>query len=408
MEVLIVGAGPYGLSLATHLRHRKVPFRIFGQPMRFWQEMPRGVFLKSFAFATTIDSPEKLAFEQWCRERGLEDREPCSTASFAEYGLWLQKKLVPEVEPVDVQLIERVQGGFLATLASGEQVEARRVVVAVGLRYFQHLPQLFTGLPRELVSHTAQHRSYDDYSGKDVCVIGAGQSAFEAAALLNEGGSKVELLIRKPRPIFHTKTPVERSIFTRLREPLSVLGAGKLNWALEHFPLGPHFMPDSARVRLTKAHPCPAGAWWVRERVEGKVTIRTRCEVVSARPEGGRLVLRVREQDKGEFELRTDHLVAGTGFKVDVDRLAFLDQGLRARIDRIERAPRLNRHCESSVSGLYFVGVLSAMSFGPLFRFVAGTAYTGPALSRHLARTVAHEASARARVQPAVTGRALS
>src|SRR5215467_3554291 len=124
LEVLIVGAGPYGLSLATHLRHRKVPFRIFGQPMRFWQGMPRGIFLKSFAFATTIDSPEKLPFEEWCRERGLEDREPCSTVSFTQYGLWLQRKLVPEVEPVDVQLIEGVQGGFLATLASGEQVQA--------------------------------------------------------------------------------------------------------------------------------------------------------------------------------------------------------------------------------------------------------------------------------------------
>jgi len=161
-------------------------------------------------------------------------------------------------------------------------------------------------------------------------------------------------------------------------------------------------------VRLTRRRPCPAGAWWVRDRVEGKVNIRTGCEIISARAEGGRLLLRVREQDKGEFELRTDHLVAGTGYKVDVDRLPFLDQDLRARIDRIERAPRLNRHCESSVSGLYFVGVMSAMSFGPLFRFVAGTAYTGPALSRHLARAVAREASARARLQPAVTGRVLS
>src|SRR5262252_10476349 len=155
LEALIVGAGPYGLSIATHLRSRKVPFRIFGQPMRFWQEMPSVVFLKSLGFATTIDGPENSAFSNWCRERGLEDREPCSVRSFYEYGLWLQKKLVPEVERVDVQLIERAGDGFVVTLASGERVEARRVVVAVGLQYFQRMPEVLAGLPRELVSHTA-------------------------------------------------------------------------------------------------------------------------------------------------------------------------------------------------------------------------------------------------------------
>ncbi len=409
MEVLIAGAGPYGLSLATHLRRRRVPFRIFGHPMRFWQDMPRGIFLKSFAFATTIDTPERVRFEDWCRERGLEDREPCRIESFSEYGVWLQKKLVPEVESVDVQLIERIRGGFLVTLASGERMEARRVVVAVGLRYFHRKPAVLEGLPPGLVSHTAEHQDYQEYAGKDVCVMGAGQSALEAAALLHESGSRVQLLVRKPRLIFHTKTPVQRSILARLREPLSVLGAGKVNWAIEHFPLVPHFMPDSARIRLTRAYPsCPSGAWWVRDRVEGKVMVRTRCEIISARAEDGGVVLHLREQDKGEFELRADHVVAGTGFEVDVDRLPFLSQELRARIDRIERAPRLNRHCESSVSGLYFVGIMSAFSFGPLFRFVAGTAYTGPTLGRHLARTALRKEGARARVQPAVTGRALS
>jgi hypothetical protein len=218
----------------------------------------------------------------------------------------------------------------------------------------------------------------------------------------------VQLLIRKSRPIFHTKTPIRRSLLTRLRDPLSVLGAGKLNWVIEHFPLGPSFLPDARRVRLTRGHPCPAGAWWVRDWVEGKVSIRTRCEIISARPEGGGLLLRVREQDKGEYELRTDHLVAGTGFEVDLDRLPFLSEDLRARLDRIEKSPRVNRHCESSVPGLYFVGIMSAFSLGPLFRFVAGTAYAGPAIARHLARRAGREATTPAQVQPEASGSVMS
>ena len=206
MDVVIVGAGPYGLSVASHLRSRQVPFRIFGQPMRFWLEMPRTLFLKSFGFATTIDNPERFTFDDWCRERGIEDREPCSMESFSEYGLWLQKQIVPEVEPLDVTLIERAHGGLRVTLAGGERVEARRVVVAVGLRYFQRMPPALAQLPRALATHTTQHRSYEEFRDKDVCVIGAGQSALESAVLLHESGARVQLLVRRSGPIFYTKT----------------------------------------------------------------------------------------------------------------------------------------------------------------------------------------------------------
>jgi FAD-dependent urate hydroxylase len=157
---------------------------------------------------------------------------------------------------------------------------------------------------------------------------------------------------------------------------------------------------DSARVHLTRRHLGPSGARWLRPRFEAKVPIHARCEVISARPEGGGVVLRVREQDKGERELRTEHVVAGTGFEVDVDRLPFLDRELRAGVDRIERAPRLDRHFESWVPGLYFVGVMAKFSFGPLFRFVAGTAYTGPVLARHLARTALRERALQPELSP--------
>ena len=80
-----------------------------------------------------------------------------------------------------------------------------------------------------------------------------------------------------------------------------------------------------------------------------------------------------------------DRVIVGTGYDVDVDRLSFLDRGLRREVARIERAPKLNATFESSVPGLYFIGPASAMSFGPLYRFVAGTAYTSKIVSRRLA-----------------------
>ena len=391
LEVAIVGAGPYGLAIAAHLRARGVPFRIFGQPMQFWREMPERMFLKSFAFATSISNPAGLRYDAWCRERGLEAREPCSIDSFTEYGRWVQQQLVPEAEPVEVDAVEQVRGGYRVTLSTGEQVEAARVVVAVGLRSFHRLPEALAPLPPELVFHTARNRSYEAFRGLDVCVLGAGQSALEAAALLHESGARPQLLVRGPRVIFHTRTPLERPLLQRLRWPLSVVGESRLGFCLQHFPGAAHFAPDWLRVPLTKRFLGPAGTWWLRDRVEGKVPLQLRCEVRAARVDQGKLVLRVR-QDGSERELRVDRVVCGTGYQVDLDRLPLLSSDLRAKLARIERAPRLDRHFQSSVRGLYFVGALSTFSFGPLFRFVAGTAHTAPVVARHLARTVAQPA----------------
>jgi cation diffusion facilitator CzcD-associated flavoprotein CzcO len=387
VQVAIAGAGPYGLSVATHLRRSNVSFRIFGHPMRFWLEMPDGMFLKSLGFATTIANPDQLTFDAWCREKKIEDREPCSMESFAEYGVWLQKKLVPEVEQKDVTLIERQSGGFRMTTSTGERVDAQRVVVAVGLRYYLRIPRGLAGLPAEVMSHTSQNKSYEKFRGKDVCVIGAGQSALEAAVLLHEAGARPQLLVRTDGPVFHDRTPDERSIIDRLKAPITVLGASRTSWVLEHLPWAMRLVPEAKRVRFTKRYLGPAGSWWLRPRFEGKVHVRGNCEVTSSRMEGGKVVLGIKEKGS-QGEIRTDAVVAGTGYELNIDKLPFLSSGLRSEIARIEGGPKLDRHFQTSVSGLYFVGISSMYSFGPLVRFVAGTPYTAPIVASHLARKV--------------------
>jgi hypothetical protein len=167
---------------------------------------------------------------------------------------------------------------------------------------------------------------------------------------------------------------------------MSVLGPGLKNWALQKFPFVLHHAPDRWRLNFVKGHLGPAGAWWVRERVDGKVPIHLRCRVLEAKVVDGRVSLRVDEEGKGERQIATDRVVAGVGFEPDVDRLTFIDPALRQRLRRLEGAPALDRHFQSTVPDLYFVGPLSAPSFGPLFRFVAGADYAAPCVARRLAR----------------------
>jgi FAD-dependent urate hydroxylase len=79
-----------------------------------------------------------------------------------------------------------------------------------------------------------------------------------------------------------------------------------------------------------------------------------------------------------------DHVVAGTGYTLDVDRLSYLDAGLRLQVLRIDRSPALSLRFESSVPGLYFLGPLTALNFGPVFRFVAGARFAAPAMAARL------------------------
>lgn len=384
VDVAIIGAGPYGLSLATHLRDRGIEHRIFGRPMHAWRSMPPGMYLKSLGFATNIHTPQGPTLPEYCLARGLDDYGRIEIATFAQYGLSVQRRLVPYVEETTVTDLRRLNDGFMLTLESGEHVWARRVVLAIGLSSFERLPEVLSGLPPGLASHTVQHSDFAPFADRDVAVVGAGQSALQAAALLHEQGARVRLLARRPI-VWGGWGPRHRNVLERLRVPNTVIGPGWAKWVLEHVPMLLHYLPAEQRLHYTRTKLGPAGAWWLRPRVEGQIPITTQTSIVGARVKSGKVCLRLDEQGVGQRDLIVDHVIAGTGFRVDVDRLPFMSADLAKEIRRLEQAPLLSRHFESSVRDLYFVGPASAASFGPLFRFVAGSAYAVPEVARHLA-----------------------
>jgi hypothetical protein len=306
-------------------------------------------------------------------------------ASFAEYGLWVQRTLVPEVEPVDVVGLRLEGREFELTLPSGERLRARRVVIAVGLTYFAHVPGELAQLPRELVSHTADHTEFSSFAGKQVAVLGAGASALEAATMVREAGGSPLVFVRGSELVFHTKMDPKRSILERIRNPNSVLGPGRKSWVIENFPLLLHYVPEERRVRFTRSYLGPAAPWWLWGRFNGKVPYRLRSRITGAQAKGSKVLLQVSEDGQAARTMEFDHVIAGTGFEVDVDRIPFLHPSLRERIRRIERAPALSRNFETSVPGLYFTGTAAAFSFGPLFRFVAGASYAAPTVAKHVA-----------------------
>jgi lysine/ornithine N-monooxygenase len=388
--IAIIGAGPYGLSLAAHLAERSIEHRIFGSPMQFWSQIADAGgerYLKSYCFGTNISTPRQgYSFADYSEPRGLETFEPCSMEDFAAYGKWFQQKKVPWVEGFDVTGLSKPNGQFSITLKNGDKFPASNVVIATGLSYFAHVPRILSLLPAPLVTHTSNIMRFDTFRGRRVAVIGAGQSALEAAALLSEFGASPQLLIRERSILWQTRVSKSRSLSRKLRSPISGLGTGPKAWALTRFPGAMHRAPAAWRTRFVKRHLPPEGAWWLRKRVENRVPVHAQTVIIDAFEREGQAVLRLRTgANSRERELIVDNVIAGTGYDISVDRLEFLDQGLRSSIARLERAPRLNSVFEASVGGLHFIGPSSAMSFGPLFRFVVGAEHTARRVCAHLA-----------------------
>ena len=386
IDVAVVGAGPYGLAVAAHLRATRLKLRAFGTPMETWnRNMPAGMFLKSEGFASTIADPAgELTLARFCREtgRGYADiGSPVSIETFRAYGAWFQQEAVPELEDVAVVRIAPAGRGFLLTLGSSEQLTARRVVLAIGLPQFAHLPPVLSDLPPGLLTHTSAHASFDSFREREVAVVGRGQSALETVVLLRESGARPTLVVRSDALRWNPEPDPTQS---RLGPPMTGLGAGWKLSAYETFQPAYRWFPAKTRVRIARETLGPAGAWWLRSRLTPDVRVLTGATPARASAEDGGITMGLNGAHNGD--LHVEHVIAGTGYRVDLDRLAWLDPGLRARLERVHGAPRLSGHFESTVPGLYFVGLPAANTFGPAMRFVYGSGFAARRVAGHLAR----------------------
>lgn len=392
-DTLIIGAGPYGLSLAAYLRARGADFRIVGSVMALWRTaMPAGMCLKSEGFASTLFEPKgEFTLKAYCAEQGVpyaDTGRPVQVETFIAYGQAFQQRLVPGLEDRTVKHVRKVSDGFEVTCTDGEIIFARKVVMASGILHFTHIPPELRRVPADLVSHSAAHHDLSRFRGQDVVVVGAGASAMDLAASLHLGGAKVRVLARRSSVRFQTPL-AERSFLNRVRAPMTVLGPGWKSVLCTELPLLFHAMPDKFRSTVVNRYLGPAPSWFSREMVEGNVPILTGVSILDASEHSGRVRLNLRSKDDQLSTIAADHVIAATGYRVDVSRIEFLDAGLRSGIRTVDGFPRLSGHFESSVPGLYFTGLASANSFGPMLRFAAGAGFSANRLSRHLAPSTA-------------------
>jgi cation diffusion facilitator CzcD-associated flavoprotein CzcO len=333
--------------------------------MSFWQSMPAGLLLRSNWTATCIAEYQgELSLDSFRASTGASFGRPVPLDRFIEYGMWVQRKVAPDVDRRLVQALEAVPGGFRLSFDDGAEVSARRVVVAAGIEPFVNRPAIAAGLPPELASHTGDHRDFNGFSGSRVLVVGGGQSALECAALLHESGARPEVAVRQDHLNWLHGGKYHRMLgrYSRLvYAPTDVgpMGLSRLVAVPDLFRRLPRRVQEPLAYRAIR----PAGAAWLSSRL-AEVPIRLSRVVASAVPQDGQLRVTFADGDTQIF----DHLLFGTGYQVDITRYPFLPAALTAQIRRAGGYPLLGRGMESSVPGLHVVGAPAAWSFGPIMR----------------------------------------
>ena len=402
LDVAIIGPGPYGLSIASHLGAAGVEHRVFGRTMDSWQNhMPPGMCLKSFGNSSSLFDPSSsFTLEHFCRESGIEyhpSRVPVKLETFVAYGKAFQERFVPRVEPKLLVSLTPTRDAHVLVFDDAEKITARRVVLATGVVHYRYMPaDLLARLPPSLVSHSGDYGPLTGLAGKTVTVLGHGSSAVDIAALLGLRGNEVTLVCRAPRVDFQAVPPsgpppslVRRAYRSLLRPPARGLGAGWVLAACASAPQLIHALPDRVRASIVNTYLGPLGGYSIREAFERHVTRRLGRTIEGAEERNGRVRLTTRDHNGTREVIESDHLIAATGYRVDLRRLSFLGNEALRRLRAIDQVPVLSGDFEASVPGLYFVGLTSARAFGPVMRFVEGALFPAERLARVFARSAA-------------------
>lgn len=363
-EVIVIGAGPYGLALGVMLKKCGYDFTILGKPMEFWHNnMPKGTILRS-PHDWHIDPTGTYTMESYMSSKGLTKNEVCplSLATFIDYSEWFLEKADLPIQMDFVTDLSKVNDVFELSLSNRETLCSKKVVCATGYKYFPNLPEdLLQKIPAGHYTHSSEHADFSDLKNRTCLIIGGRQSAYESAALMCEyGAKKVYISHRHEKPAF---APLDWSVY----KPIAV----------ENIYRNPSWWKDLSEDKKDKIKETAfreakikLEPWLARRIDRSEVEIFSETSLETCRVDSKTNYLQVNLSNG--YNLFVDHIMLATGYKADIDNLSYLNVSIRDELDKKNGFPVLDRRFQSSVEGLYFTSILAMQDFGLTFGFVKG------------------------------------
>lgn len=362
-DLLIIGAGPFGLAMAAYAQHLGIDHVIVGKAMDFWQaNMPKGMYLRS-ACDWHLDPVDEATIEAYLDTMGLTppDVEPLSLDFYLGYTRWFQEQKQIDALPVFVQRLDTPDGsgsGFRASLADGGMISARHVVIALGFKHFKNIPDdLLPLLPAGRFEHTCDLVDFASLNGKRCLIIGGRQSAFEWTALMREAGAAaIHVSHRHDSPAF---AEADWSWVNPLVDAM----VDNPGW----FRNLTQTEKDEVNHRLWAEGRLKVEPWLASRVLQDTVTLWPNTQVSGCR-EGasGEIEVTLNTGD----QLHVDHVVLATGYKVNMAQIPFLADGnVLAQLHTHDGFPMLDEHFQTNVPGLYVTSMPATQDFGPFFAF---------------------------------------
>lgn len=376
-DLLIIGAGPFGLALAAYAKYLGMDHLVAGKPMEFWKvNMPAGMFLRS-ASDWSLDPTDHASIVNYLATlgRASADVEPLSRDFYLEYCQWFQEQNRIRCLPFYITQLDRTREHFKAVMENGDVIEARQVAVAIGMGYFKHLPsELIAILPKGRFRHTVDAVQFKDLKGKRVLILGGRQSAFEWTALLNdEGAAEVHLVHRHESPQFAEAD-------WKWVPPLVDAMVDNPAW----FRKLPQVEKDTINKRMWGEGRLKVEPWLEKRVVKKNTQIHAMTKLVSCTERAdGALDVRL---DNGESFI-VDEVILATGYKVDLGQIPFLTKGnVFENISVKNGFPVLDEHFQTSVRGLYITSMPAGQDFGPFFGFTVSARSSAKIIGNALAK----------------------
>jgi len=358
-DLLVIGAGPFGLAVAAQASHLGIEHLVVGRPMEFWRKsMPAGMYLRS-ACDWHLDPAGIHTIEKFLEERGqtAKDVEPLSLEFYLSYAEWFQKQKRITTLPLQIERLEVADDGFTAITAAGDTIHARNVVIAPGFTHFTNIPaELKSRVPAGRFIHTCDFVDFSAARDRRYLIIGGRQSAFEWAALLVEAGARAVYITHR-----HDSPAFAEADWSWVSPLVDAIGDNP-NW----FRRLSQAEKDDVNHRLWAEGRLKVEPWLEARLNNDRVRVLPRTEVVECVENDGELRTTL---SNGET-ITCDQIILATGYKVDITRLPILAAGnILDPLETRNGFPVLDDHFQTSIKGLFITSMPATQDFGPFFGF---------------------------------------
>ena len=377
-DLLIIGAGPFGLAVAAQAAHDGIEYLIIGKPMGFWREnMPKGMFLRS-ACDWHLDPLNEHTIEAFLRTQGRtpKDVEPLSLEFYLSYAEWFRQQKNIQPLALYIDQLDKPDGSdhFTAITANGEIINAKRVVLAPGFKHFANTPaDLIAKLPQGSYQHTSTFVDFSNASNQRYLIIGGRQSAYEWAALLLEAGAKaVHVAHRHPTPAFDVAdwSWVNELVDNMAHDP---------SW----FRRLSQADKDQVIQRMWAEGRLKLEPWLAPRLNDDRLKLWPQTQLVSCtETQDGALAATL---SNGEA-IEIDQVILATGYKVDITRLPILSPNLKTNLATRNGFPALDDHFETSIPNLFITSMPAMQDFGPFFGFTISVRTSAKLICERLQR----------------------